>query len=141
MAHGPEDDSIRVLRKTTMSLLHHPAFQSLVLPFVLAVVGMVLLRALPGRAGLHWWPLGAVFGLLAALAVLPGFDWPATARAQKLPWIVLVGFALAALSMAWCWHCWLWAPVPRRPDSATRQGLAQIQRLPVPTLEPKPLPR
>jgi hypothetical protein len=84
-----------------MSFVHHPAFQSLVLPVVLAVAGMALLRALPGRAGVRWWPLGAVFGLLAALAVLPGFDWPAAARTQKLPWIVLAGLALAALSMAW----------------------------------------
>jgi len=84
-----------------MSFVHHPAFQSLVLPFVLAVACMALLRALPGRAGVRWWPLGAVIGLLAALAVLPGFDWPATARSQKLPWIVLAGLALAALSMAW----------------------------------------
>lgn len=84
-----------------MSFVHHPAFQSLVLPFVLAVACMALLRALPGRAGVRWWPLGAVIGLLAALAVLPGFDWPATARSQKLPWIVLAGLALAVLSMAW----------------------------------------
>lgn len=84
-----------------MSLVHHPAFQSLVLPFVLAVVGMALLRVLPGRAGVRWWPLGAVLGLLAALAVLPGFEWPTTSRSQKLPWIVLVGLALAVLSMAW----------------------------------------
>jgi hypothetical protein len=97
----PEDDSIRALPKTDMSFVHHPAFQSLVLPFVLAVVGMALLRALPGRAGGRWWPLGAVLGLLAALAVFPGFDWPATSRAEKLPWIVLAGLALAALSMAW----------------------------------------
>jgi len=92
--------SIRALPKTNMSFVHHPAFQSLVLPFVLAVVGMALLRALPGRAGVRWWPLGAVLGLLAALAVFPGFDWPATSRAEKVPWIVLAGLALAALSMA-----------------------------------------
>ena len=84
-----------------MSFVHHPAFPSLGLPFVLAVVGIALLRALPGRVGVRWGPLGAVLGLLAALAVLPGFDWPATARTQKLPWIVLAGLALAVLSMAW----------------------------------------
>jgi hypothetical protein len=97
----PEDDSIRALPKTNMSFVHHPAFQSLVLPFAFAIVGMALLRALPGRAALRWWPLGAVLGLLATLAVLPGFDWPATSRAQKLPWIVLAGLALAAASVAW----------------------------------------
>jgi hypothetical protein len=76
-----------------MSFLYHPAFQSLVLPPLLAGLGMLLLRA---SAGPRWAPLGAALGLLAALAVLPGFDWPASARVQKLPWIVLAGTALAA---------------------------------------------
>ena len=71
------------------------------LPFAMAIVGMALPSALPGRAGVRWRSVGAVLGLLAALAVLPGFDWPATSRSQKLPWIVLVGLALAALSIAW----------------------------------------
>ena len=87
-------------RKVKVSALHHPAIQSLALPFMLAAAGVFILRALPGAAGLRWAPLGAVLGLLAALAVLPGFDWPATARAQKLPWIVLAGAALSVLSMA-----------------------------------------
>lgn len=76
-----------------MSFLYHPAFQSLVLPPLLAALGLLLLRA---SAGPRWAPLGAALGLLAALAVLPGFDWPASARAQKLPWIVLAGTVLAA---------------------------------------------
>lgn len=88
-------------RPSFVSLLHHPAFQSLVLPLLLAAAGTLLLRALPGPAGQRWAPLGAALGLLAALAVLPGFGWPATARAQKLPWVVLAGVAVAALSMAY----------------------------------------
>ncbi|MGZ8274357.1 MAG: hypothetical protein ACXWUM_10605, partial [Burkholderiaceae bacterium] len=113
-----------------MSFVHHPAFQSLVLPFVLAVVGMALVRALPGAAGVRWWSLGAVLGLLAALAVLPGFDWPATSRSQKLPWIVLLGLALAALSIAWraersrggWWATWLGGLVVWVAGSAWLEG-------------------
>jgi len=81
-----------------VDILHHPALQSLVAPLVLALAGMGLLRAVPGPAGPRWAPFGAVLGFLAALALWPGFDWPATARAQKLPWIVLAGSALAALA-------------------------------------------
>ncbi len=93
----------------SVSVLHHPAFQSLVLPVVLAAAGMMLLRALPGQAGRRWAPLGAALGLLVALAVLPGFGWPAPARVQKLPWVVLAGVAVAAFSMAY-------------PDAAERAG-------------------
>jgi len=75
-----------------MELLHHPATQSLVLPPLLAWLGVWLLRAI---AGARWAPLGAALGLLAALAVLPGFDWPALSRVQRLPWIVLAATVLA----------------------------------------------
>lgn len=93
-----------------MDVIHHPAFQSLVLPTLLSWLGVWLLLRF---AGPRWAPLGGVLALLLALAVLPGFDWPATARAQKLPWIVLAGAVLAAL--------WLWR-APEGPRLA-RQGL------------------
>lgn len=75
-------------------ILAHPAFQSAVLPLLLCIAGVAaLLRTTgPNRAA-----LGAALGLLVALAYFPGFDWPATARAQQLPWAVLAGCALAAV--------------------------------------------
>lgn len=75
-------------------ILAHPAFQSAVLPLLLCLAGVgILLRAAgPNRAA-----LGAALGLLVALAYFPGFDWPATSRAQKLPWVALAGCAIAAL--------------------------------------------
>lgn len=79
-----------------MSLLHHPAFQSLVLPLVLAVVIGLLLRPV----GLRWVALGPALALVLALAVWPGFDWPANARAQTLPWLALGCTLLAGLAIA-----------------------------------------
>lgn len=81
---------------TVMSFLHHPAFQSLVLPFVLAVAISLLLRL----AGLRWVALGAALGLVLAVAVWPGFDWPASSRVQTLPWVALAGTLLAGLAIA-----------------------------------------
>jgi len=78
-----------------MSFLQHPAFQSLVLPVLLALAAMASLRL----AGERWTALGAALGLLLALAVWPGFDWPASARAQTIPWVVLAGLAVSALAM------------------------------------------
>ena len=79
-----------------MSFVNHPAFQSLVLPFVLALAISALLRPL----GLRWAALGAALGLVLALLFWPGFDWPATSRAQMLPWVALASTALAALAIA-----------------------------------------
>lgn len=80
------------------ALLHHPAFESLLLPAILAWLGVWLwLRA----AGPRWAALGGVAALLLALAVQPGFDWPATARALKLPWVVLAATLLSVLTLAW----------------------------------------
>lgn len=96
-----------------MDILNHPAFQSLVLPLLLCVAGVaVLLRAAESR----WAALGAALGLLVALAFFPGFDWPATARAQKLPWVALGGAVIAVLL--------LWRTAPGL--TATRQRVRGI---------------
>ena len=79
-----------------VSFLNHPAFQSLVLPLLLAAAATLLLRA----AGPRWAALGAALGLVLALAAWPGFDWPASSQVQKLPWATLVGLLLAGLAMA-----------------------------------------
>lgn len=77
-----------------MSFLHHPAFQSLALPLVLTLAATLLLGA---SAGKRWASLGGAVGLLVAFSAWPGFDWPAMARVQKLPWIVMAGGMLAVL--------------------------------------------
>jgi hypothetical protein len=79
-----------------MDILNHPAFQSLVLPLLLCLASVAAVHRV---AGPRWAALGAALGLLLALAVFPGFDWPAATRAQKLPWIVLVATVLAALGL------------------------------------------
>ena len=75
-------------------ILNHPAFQSVVLPLLLCFAGAALLHRLVGP---RWVAVGVVLGLLLALAWFPGFDWPASSRAQKLPWIVLAGAVFALL--------------------------------------------
>lgn len=77
-----------------MSFIQHPAFQSLLLPLLLAAAGIALLRL----AGARWAALGAALGLVLAMAFWPGFDWPPGSRAQILPWITLAGLAVAALA-------------------------------------------
>ncbi len=77
--------------------MHHPAFQSLLLPCLLSLLAMAVLRA---ACGARWTPLGAALGLLGALAWLPGFEWPAAARVQKLPWLVLAGLAGSVVAVA-----------------------------------------
>lgn len=78
-------------------MFHHPAFQSLALPLLLAVLAMALLRIGPGARLAAW---GALLGLLGALAWMPGFDWPAAARTQRLPWLVLASLGLVGLAAA-----------------------------------------
>jgi hypothetical protein len=80
-----------------LSFLHHPAFQSLLLPCLLALLAMAALRV---GCGARWAPLGAALGLLGALAWLPGVEWPAASRVQKLPWTVLAGLVVAAVATA-----------------------------------------
>jgi hypothetical protein len=79
-----------------MTFIQHPAFQSLVLPLLLAAVAMALLRT----AGPRWTSLGAGLGLVVAMAFWPGFDWPASSRAQTAPWVAAAGLVLAALATA-----------------------------------------
>ncbi len=79
------------------ALIHHPAFQSLVLPGLLAALALLGIGALARGSGARHAAWGGLFGLLGALAWWPGFDWPAPTRNQKLPWVVLAGLGLAAL--------------------------------------------
>ena len=79
------------------NLSQHPLFQTLVLPLLLALLGMAALRLWPGE---RWGSLGATAGLVVALAWWPGFEWPAHSRALKLPWVVLAGLGLALLATA-----------------------------------------
>jgi hypothetical protein len=79
-----------------MSFVNHPAFQSLVLPFVLALAISALMRPL----GLRGAALGAATGLVLAMAMWPGYDWPPASRAQALPWVALASTLLAALAIA-----------------------------------------
>lgn len=89
-------------------ILNHPAFQSVALPLMLCFAGAAAL----GRfAGTRWAAVGVALGLLLALAWFPGFDWPASARAQKLPWIFLGGVAVALLVPG----LRRWAPAGRAP--------------------------
>ncbi|MBA4266581.1 MAG: hypothetical protein C0453_16015 [Comamonadaceae bacterium] len=80
-----------------MSLIHHPAFQSLGLPLLLTLVLTWLLGRRAEPPANRSWAMGAAIALLLSFVLLPGFDWPATARTQKLPWIVLGGTGLASL--------------------------------------------
>lgn len=83
------------------SIVFHPAFQSLLLPALLGgLCTLVLLRTL-GRANPSWGALGASFGLVLAMLWWPGFVWPATAHAQKLPWIVLTGLVAAVAAQTY----------------------------------------
>lgn len=75
-------------------MLHHPAFQSLALPLLLALAAMAVLQAWRAGRFALW---GALIGLLGALAWLPGFQWPAEARHLKVPWIVLTALGVGLL--------------------------------------------
>jgi hypothetical protein len=93
-----------------MELFHHPAFQSLVLPALLAGAGVGVLRVMLGAAaGVRWAPAAAVLALVLALALLPGFAWPPRAATQKLPWIILAAWLLALVLEALRAGRWLHA--------------------------------
>jgi hypothetical protein len=82
-------------------MLHHPAFQSLLLPALLALMAVGLLRLWPAGGGRHGAAQGAVAALLLSLALLPGLHWPATTAAHKLPWIVLAALLPGLAARAW----------------------------------------
>lgn len=98
-------------RADTMTLLHHPAFQSLFLPLLLGLGLALGLRS----AGARWAALAPAVALLLALAAWPGFDWPAASRVQVLPWLALGGTAAALLALT--------LRVPGTHPWAGRQGL------------------
>lgn len=76
-----------------MTFFYHPGFQSFVLPLTLFLVLAWGLRS----ASLAWRLMASPFALLLALAVWPGFVWPALAHAQMLPWWVLGSTVLVLL--------------------------------------------
>jgi len=77
-------------------LLHHPAFQSLLLPALLGALCTLALHRVAGGAGRPWSGFGAASGLVLALLWWPGLDWPAGTLVQKWPWAVVLAL-LAAL--------------------------------------------
>ena len=98
-----------------MTLLHHPALQSLFLPLLLGLILAWGLRS----AGLRWAALAPAVALLLSLAAWPGFDWPAASRVHVLPWLALGGTAAALLALTfrlpgtgpWTGRRGLWAAV------------------------------
>lgn len=103
------------------ALFNHPAMQSLVLPPLMAWLAVWLLRRATGP---RWAPLGAALGLLAALALLPGFDWPALSRVQKLPWAVLGATLVSAT-----WLGLASAPAGRRLGGVVLSALLTVAAL------------
>lgn len=83
-----------------LTALHHPAFQSLLLPALLVLLCVGVLRAALGPQRRDAAVLGAALGLVLALAWWPGLVWPATTQAHKLPWVVLLGLLVSVLPLA-----------------------------------------
>lgn len=102
-----------------MTLFYHPGFQSLVLPLALFLGLAWGLRS----AGLAWRLMAPPFALLLALAVWPGFVWPALAHAQMLLWWVLGATALVVLVLVF--------RLPIHTVWSERQGLWLVAVVPV----------
>lgn len=104
--------------------LHHPAFQSLLLPALLGGICTFVLHRALGGVNRSWGAFGASLGLVLALLWWPGFVWPAASQAQKLPWIVLL--ALLAAVAAQVLLCGRAAPDARATDGTLRWALALV---------------
>lgn len=81
---------------------HHPLFQSLALPLLLAFSATGVLRALLGPgAGARWAALGVPLALLAGVSWVLGWRMPPSGLTEKLPWAylaaALLGVVLEAL--------------------------------------------
>jgi hypothetical protein len=83
-----------------MDVLHHPAFQSLLLPALLSFVCLAALHLGPVAALRACSALGAALGLVLAFAVWPGFQWPTSTMAQRVPWAALAALVAVALAQA-----------------------------------------
>ncbi|MBS0452225.1 MAG: hypothetical protein JSS14_13030 [Proteobacteria bacterium] len=69
---------------------HHPLFQSLVLPLVLAFAATGVLRAMLGPgAGARWAALGVPLALLVGMSWVLGWRVPPGSLIEKLPWVYL----------------------------------------------------
>lgn len=101
-----------------MDVLHHPAFQSLILPALMSALCLAAMLLGPVAALRAWAPLGAALGLVLAFAVWPGYQWPAATWAQRVPWVALLALIATALAQAVAWR-----RSPRAP-SADAKGLA-----------------
>lgn len=79
-----------------MAFLHHPVFQSFLLPLLVGLVLAAVLRPAAGR----WRAMAPALCLVISLSVWPGFAWPALAHAQMLPWLALGSAAAVAVALA-----------------------------------------
>ena len=77
---------------------HHPLFQSLALPLVLAFVATGVLRALLGPgAGARWAALGVPLALLVTVGWVLGWRLAPGGLTEKLPWVYLAATVLGAV--------------------------------------------
>jgi hypothetical protein len=97
--------------------LHHPVFQSLVLPFLLAfVTAGALRRWLAPVDGKRWGAAATAFAILAVSIWILGLRAHPGATLEKLPWVYaaagLLGLVLQAMRAgprtAWVAACVLW---------------------------------
>ena len=98
-----------------MAFIHHPVFQSLLLPLFWGGLLVWLLKP----TGVRWLVMAPSLALVLSLAFWPGFVWPALAHAQMLPWLALGSAAALSVVVAlrstgpkmWEGRLGLWAAV------------------------------